>query len=91
MTPSYVAFDEQGERLIGDAAKKQLSQSPENTVFGVKRILGRSSSDPTVEEDAKNVPFNIDLTGELPQDLNSLMGPNWDGVTKPQHLENSPP
>jgi len=34
---------------------------------------------------------NIDLTGELPQDLNSLMGPNWDGVTKPQHLENSPP
>lgn len=66
ITPSYVAFDEQGDRLIGDAAKNQFSQNPKNTIFEVKRILGRSSSDPTVREDAKNVPFNIDLTGEKP-------------------------
>jgi molecular chaperone DnaK (HSP70) len=41
ITPSYVAFDqESGERLVGDAAKNQLTSNPENTVFDVKRFIG---------------------------------------------------
>ena len=66
MTPSYVAFDEQGEKSIGDSAKNHFSQNRKNTIFEVTRFLGRSSLDPTVKNDAKYLPYNIDLTGEKP-------------------------
>jgi L1 cell adhesion molecule like protein len=57
-TPSYVAFTET-ERLIGDAAKSQVSMNPENTVFDAKRLIGRKFSDPTVQADMKHWPFKV--------------------------------
>jgi len=59
ITPSYVAFTESGERLIGDAAKNQAAINPRNTVFDVKRLIGRSYSDKTVQKDIKLLPYNI--------------------------------
>lgn len=59
ITPSYVAFTLEGERLIGDAAKNQLTTNPENTVFDAKRLIGREFGDPTVQSDAKLFPFKI--------------------------------
>lgn len=57
ITPSYVAFTPEGERLIGDAAKNQLTANPENTVFDAKRLIGREWSDHTVQSDIKHFPF----------------------------------
>jgi heat shock protein 1/8 len=57
-TPSYVAFTDTG-RLIGDAAKNQSSQNPENTIFDAKRLIGRISSDPATQLDIKHFPFNV--------------------------------
>jgi heat shock protein 5 len=59
ITPSYVAFTEDGERLIGDAAKNQLTSNPENTVFDAKRLIGRNWNDPTVQKDKKFFPFKL--------------------------------
>merc|ERR1712085_34998 len=59
ITPSYVAFQDNGERLVGDAAKNQATINPENTVFDVKRLIGRKFSDKSVQADKKLVPFNI--------------------------------
>jgi endoplasmic reticulum chaperone BiP len=59
ITPSYVAFTAQGERLIGDAAKNQLTTNPENTVFDVKRIIGRTFDEKTVEKDISHWPFKV--------------------------------
>ena len=59
ITPSYLAFTEDGERLIGDAAKNQLTSNPKNTVFDVKRLIGRDWSDKTVQDDIKYFPFTI--------------------------------
>lgn len=59
ITPSYVAFTPEGERLIGDAAKNQLTTNPENTVFDVKRLIGREWSDPMVQQDIKHWPFTV--------------------------------
>ena len=59
ITPSYVAFTADGERLIGDAAKNQLTSNPENTVFDAKRLIGRDWSDSTVKQDVKFFPFKV--------------------------------
>ncbi|XP_051166960.1 endoplasmic reticulum chaperone BiP isoform X2 [Leptopilina boulardi] len=59
ITPSYVAFTADGERLIGDAAKNQLTTNPENTVFDAKRLIGRDWSDSTVQQDMKLFPFKV--------------------------------
>lgn len=58
ITPSYVAFTSEGERLIGDAAKNQLTSNPENTVFDAKRLIGRTWDDPSVQHDIKFYPFS---------------------------------
>jgi len=57
-TPSIVAFTDD-ERLVGQPAKRQAVTNPENTVFGVKRLIGRRFDDPAVEKDKKMVPFAI--------------------------------
>ncbi|KAI6173056.1 Heat shock protein 70-C [Aphelenchoides besseyi] len=68
ITPSYVAFTpESGERLIGDAAKNQLTSNPENTIFDAKRLIGREFSDKTVQEDLKLWPFKVNNKGNKPQ------------------------
>ncbi|XP_067638739.1 endoplasmic reticulum chaperone BiP [Eurosta solidaginis] len=59
ITPSYVAFTPDGERLIGDAAKNQLTTNPENTVFDAKRLIGREWSDVNVQHDIKFFPFKV--------------------------------
>uniref|UniRef100_A0A0K0E7E3 Endoplasmic reticulum chaperone BIP n=1 Tax=Strongyloides stercoralis TaxID=6248 RepID=A0A0K0E7E3_STRER len=60
ITPSYVAFTpETGERLIGDAAKNQLTSNPENTIFDAKRLVGREFTDKTVQADMKLWPFKV--------------------------------
>jgi L1 cell adhesion molecule like protein len=57
-TPSYVAFTDT-ERLVGDAAKNQEAMNPENTVFDVKRLIGRKFHDDTVQQDMKHWPFKV--------------------------------
>ncbi|TDH70730.1 hypothetical protein CCR75_004220 [Bremia lactucae] len=57
-TPSYVAFTTT-ERLIGDAAKNQVAMNAHNTVFDVKRLVGRKFSDPEVQSDMKHWPFKV--------------------------------
>lgn len=59
ITPSYVAFTSEGERLIGDAAKNQLTSNPENTVFDAKRLIGRAWGDSSVQQDIKYLPFKV--------------------------------
>merc|ERR1712170_102950 len=59
ITPSYVAFTAEGERLIGDAAKNQLTTNPENTVFDAKRMIGREWTDSAVQHDIKYFPFKV--------------------------------
>ncbi|XP_063325370.1 endoplasmic reticulum chaperone BiP-like isoform X2 [Pelmatolapia mariae] len=59
ITPSYVAFTSEGERLIGDAAKNQLTSNPENTIFDAKRLIGRTWGDWSVQEDIKYLPFKV--------------------------------
>lgn len=54
-----MAFTSEGERLIGDAAKNQLTTNPENTVFDAKRLIGREWDDPTVQSDVKLFPFKV--------------------------------
>ncbi len=58
-TPSMVAYTENGEQLVGDSAKRQAVTNPENTLFAIKRLIGRKFSDPVTKKDQKLVPYNI--------------------------------
>jgi len=58
-TPSMVAFSDDGERLVGQPAKRQAVTNPTNTLFAVKRLIGRRYDDPTVAKDKGLVPFEI--------------------------------
>ena len=58
-TPSMVAFTDSGERLVGQAAKRQAVTNPENTLFAIKRLIGRRFDDPVTQKDAKLVPYKI--------------------------------
>jgi len=55
-TPSMVAFSEDGERLVGQPAKRQAVTNPENTLFAIKRLIGRRADDPMTEKDKGLVP-----------------------------------
>jgi molecular chaperone DnaK (HSP70) len=59
ITPSYVAFCNDGSRLVGDAAKNQASQNPTGTVFDVKRLIGRKYTDATVQKDKALFPYHV--------------------------------
>ncbi|MBL1234916.1 MAG: molecular chaperone DnaK [Rhodobiaceae bacterium] len=58
-TPSIVAFTEDGEKLVGQAAKRQAVTNPQATLFAIKRLIGRSFNDPNTKKDAKMVPYDI--------------------------------
>ena len=58
-TPSIVAFTEDGERLVGQAAKRQAVTNPENTIFAIKRLIGRPFKDPMTQKDMEMVPYQI--------------------------------
>ena len=59
ITPSYVAWDESGDRLVGEAAKNQATINPTTTLFDVKRFIGRNFDDKTVQHDKKLLPYDI--------------------------------
>jgi molecular chaperone DnaK len=67
-TPSVVAFTDDGEKLVGQPAKRQAVTNPENTIFAVKRLIGRNFEDPTVKKDIEAAPFKI---------VNSEKGDAW--------------
>jgi molecular chaperone DnaK len=67
-TPSVVAFTDDKEKLIGQPAKRQAVTNPENTIFAVKRLIGRNFDDPTVKKDVEAAPFKI---------INSDKGDAW--------------
>jgi len=78
ITPSYVAFVESdgGDRLVGDAAKNQATINPENTVFDVKRLIGRNYSDKSVQADKKLVPYEIVSDSNKPMVQVAIDGKN---------------
>src|ERR687891_747254 len=76
-TPSVVAFTEGGERLVGAPAKRQAVTNPENTVFSIKRFMGRKEAE--VKEEEKIVPFEV------------VSGPNGDARVKAGGKEYAPP
>ncbi len=67
-TPSVVAFTDNEEKLIGQPAKRQAVTNPENTIFAVKRLIGRNFEDPSVKKDIETAPFKI---------VNSDKGDAW--------------
>jgi molecular chaperone DnaK len=62
-TPSMVAFTDSGERLVGQSAKRQAVTNPENTFYGIKRLIGRRMNDPMVKKEMDLVPFKV-ITGD---------------------------
>jgi molecular chaperone DnaK (HSP70) len=83
ITPSYVAFTSDGERLIGDSAKNQLTSNPENTVFDAKRLIGREFSDPSEQQDIKHFPFKV-----IERKSKPTIEINMDQVINSLHLKN---
>jgi endoplasmic reticulum chaperone BiP len=59
ITPSYVAWDDNGEQLIGDAAKNQLAKNPKGTVYDVKRLIGRRFDEASVKQDIPHLTYNV--------------------------------
>jgi heat shock protein 5 len=83
ITPSYVAFTED-ERLIGEAAKNQASVNPQQTLFDVKRLIGRRFMDSTVQKDIKLLPYKIVDQGGKPQISVKING--QDKVMPPEEI-----
>jgi molecular chaperone DnaK len=77
-TPSIVAFTESGERLVGQPAKRQAITNPENTIFAIKRLIGRTYDDPMTQKDKTLVPYKI------------VKGPNGDAWVEVRGKQYSP-
>jgi molecular chaperone DnaK len=77
-TPSVVAFTKDGERLIGQPAKRQAVTNPDNTIFAVKRLIGRRFDDPVTKKDTELVPYKI------------TRGPNGDAWVEANGADYSP-
>ena len=58
-TPSIVAFTDDGDRLVGQPAKRQMVTNPDGSLFAIKRLIGRSYDDPLVQKDAAVVPYSV--------------------------------
>ena len=84
ITPSYVAFTE-NERLVGDAAKNQATINPTNTIFDVKRLIGRDYSDDTVQADKKLMPYGI-VPGKDGKPRISVMQDNVSTTFAPEEI-----
>ncbi|MFC1835034.1 molecular chaperone DnaK [Thermodesulfobacteriota bacterium] len=78
-TPSIVAFTESGERLVGQVAKRQAVTNPDNTLFAIKRLIGRKFTAPVVQRDVETLPFKI------------VNGSNGDAAVMARDKEYSPP
>ncbi len=78
-TPSVVAFTDKGERLVGQVAKRQAITNPENTIFSIKRLMGRKYNSPEVQEAKKRLPYKI------------VEAPNGDAHVEIQGKRYSPP
>ena len=61
-TPSVVAFTEKGDRLVGEPAKRQSVTNPINTIYSIKRFIGRTAAE--IKEDTKEVPYDISAKGK---------------------------
>ena len=79
LTPSVVAFDDKGDVLVGQIARRQAITNPENTVFSSKRFMGRKFSDPITQEEIKRVPFKM------------VAAPNGDAAIEIRGKRYSPP
>ncbi len=79
VTPSMVAFTESGEILVGQTAKRQAITNPENTIFAIKRLMGRKYDDPEVQRDIKILPYKI------------VRAPNGDAHVEVRGKRYSPP
>ncbi len=79
VTPSMVAWTESGEILVGSTAKRQAITNPENTIFAVKRLMGRKYDDPEVQRDIKTLPYKI------------VRAPNGDAHVEVKGKRYSPP
>ncbi|WP_046862098.1 molecular chaperone DnaK [Microvirga massiliensis] len=77
-TPSIVAFTDEGERLVGQPAKRQAVTNPERTFFAIKRLIGRTFDDPMTQKDRELVPYKI------------IRGPNGDGWVEADGKQYSP-
>jgi len=75
LTPSVVAIDGKGERLVGEVAKRQAIINPQNTVFSIKRFMGRKLSDASVQHDKVLVPY--ELTAAANGDLRVAINGRW--------------
>src|SRR5690242_21589548 len=78
-TPSVVAFTKDGERLLGHPAKRKAVTNPENTIFAVKRLIGRRFDDPITKKDTELVPYK------------SVKGPDGDAWVQAGGKDCSPP
>src|SRR3569833_641456 len=77
-TPSAVAFLDDGERLVGQPAKRQAVTNPANALFAIKRLIGRNYGDPMLEQDKGMVPYDI------------VKGPNSDAWVRAHGKDYSP-
>ncbi|EOD37031.1 hypothetical protein EMIHUDRAFT_423268 [Emiliania huxleyi CCMP1516] len=98
VTPSWVAFTDDGERLVGDAARSQSSLNPVNTIYDAKRLIGRGFRDEEVQKDAEHWPFKVVATAEgkpavevaaggatkrlLPQEISAMVLGKMKGVAE---------
>ena len=78
-TPSVVAFTDSGERLVGQVARRQAITNPENTLFAIKRLIGRKFTAPEVQDDLKILPYKI------------VNGKNGDAAVNVRGRDYSPP
>mmetsp|Transcript_11604 Transcript_11604/g.17849 ORF Transcript_11604/g.17849 Transcript_11604/m.17849 type:complete len:688 (-) Transcript_11604:108-2171(-) len=85
ITPSYVAFTDT-ERLVGDAAKNQATINPENTIFDVKRLIGREYSDQSVQADKKLVPYSIVSKANKPMINVKITGSVKEQIYSPEEI-----
>ena len=73
-TPSIVAFTPRGERLVGQIAKRQALTNPQNTIYAVKRLIGRKYNSPEVQQAVRFLPYEVSEAANS-QDRDDIAGP----------------